>query len=361
MMIALQTACRMDLFAVAQARGIQTEFLDGQGRRRVTDEAALKIVLESLPPQRPGPLIGQPVVVRAGKSARATLLPSAKLPTTWKIKAGQKVITKNVAPGRVIVLPEGLAPGIYRLEVTDAVSTTEDAPLIVAPARAFAGDFDRCWLLAVQLYGVRSRRNWGIGDLTDLRGLIELAHRLGADGVGLNPLHALFDDRPGDCSPYSPNSRLFLNALYIDVEKLPEFSLDAETRAALGSLRASDVVDYPAVAELKWRALRSAFAAFKAGTTLARRSDFEKFRGERGSLLSHFACFEALRHRFKKPWWEWPAEWRQPDDARCAGLRRGSDAAEIEFVEFVQWTADRQLAAAKDLPRCRRRGAIRRF
>ena len=66
-----------------------------------------------------------------------------------------------------------------------------------------------------------------MGDFTDLEGLIELADRLGADGVGLNPLHALFGDRPGDCSPYSPNSRLFLNALYIDVEKIPEFSLAA--------------------------------------------------------------------------------------------------------------------------------------
>ncbi len=90
----------------------------------------------------------------------------------------------------------------------------------MAPPRAFGGDFDRCWLLAVQLYGIRSARNWGIGDFTDLEALIELAAQLGADGVGLNPLHALFDDRPGDCSPYSPNSRLFLNALYIDVEKL---------------------------------------------------------------------------------------------------------------------------------------------
>jgi 4-alpha-glucanotransferase len=349
MMIALQTACRMDLFAVAQARGIQTEFLDGQGRRRVTDEAALKIVLESLPPQRPGPLIGQPVVVRAGKSARATLLPSAKLPTTWKIKAGQKVITKNVAPGRVIVLPEGLAPGIYRLEVTDAVSTTEDAPLIVAPARAFAGDFDRCWLLAVQLYGVRSRRNWGIGDLTDLRGLIELAHRLGADGVGLNPLHALFDDRPGDCSPYSPNSRLFLNALYIDVEKLPGFRLDPDTKAALARVRAFDVVDYVTVAGLKDQALRAGFAAFKAHATPVELQDLDKFRSERGALLSRFACFEALRHEFTGPWWEWPPEWRQPDDAACTDLRTGVRGPEIEFVEFVQWIADRQLGAASDL------------
>jgi 4-alpha-glucanotransferase len=56
-----------------------------------------------------------------------------------------------------------------------------------------------------------------------------------------------------------------------------------------------------------------------------------------------------LRHKFGKPWWEWPEEWRQPDEAKCASLRQGEDAAEIEFVEFVQWAADRQLQACKDL------------
>ena len=113
--------------------------------------------------------------------------------------------------------------GSYRLHLADS-ACSEEVPLIVAPRRAFDGDFDRSWLMAVQLYGVRSVRNWGMGDFTDLEALIELANDLGADGIGLNPLHALFDDRPGDCSPYSPNSRLFLNALYIDVEKIPEYS-----------------------------------------------------------------------------------------------------------------------------------------
>ena len=33
---------------------------------------------------------------------------------------------------------------------------------------------------------------------------------------------------------------------------------------------------------------------------------------------------------------------------RCAELRAGAGPAEIEFVEFVQWTADRQLRACRD-------------
>src|SRR5205823_2902080 len=188
-----------------------------------------------------------------------------------------KVIAGGETHDRVIGWPADLPVGSYRLHLTDASSFTEEAPLIVASPRAFDGDFDRCWLLAVQLYGVRSARNWGIGDFTDLAGLIELAGHLGADGVGLNPLHALFDDRPSDCSPYSPNSRLFLNALYVDPAKIPEFRQDNATRDALAQARAGNVVDYVAVAALKWRALRSAFDAFRADATQGRRQEFEKF------------------------------------------------------------------------------------
>jgi 4-alpha-glucanotransferase len=100
---------------------------------------------------------------------------------------------------------------------------------------------------------------------------------------------------------------------------------------------------------LKWRALRSAFDAFAAAPNKRLQQEFNRFRAERAPLLSQFACFEALRHKFEGPWWEWPDEWRQPDTAKCAALRQGPEAAEIEFVEFVQWIADRQLAACKDL------------
>jgi 4-alpha-glucanotransferase len=339
----------MDLYTRASDLGIQTEFVDGQGHRHVTDTAALKILLDALPARIPHPLLDGPVVVRSGRPARTAVRQAATFPLRWKIVAGLKVIAEGKTGERTIAWPPDLPEGSYRLHLTDAAGVTEEAPLIVAPAKAYRGDFDRCWLLAVQLYGIRSARNWGIGDFTDLEGLIQLASQLGADGVGLNPLHALFDDRPTDCSPYSPNSRLFLNPLYIDVEKLGETGVVAASRDAVARLRQDDIVDYAAVAGLKWRALRAAFDAFKVNPDAASGRDFEKFRAERAPLLSRFACFETLRHKFNKPWWEWPKQWRQPDQAKCAALRKGPDAAEIEFIEFVQWTADRQLRACRDL------------
>jgi len=340
----------MDLATRAKELGIQTEFVDGRGHLHVTGEAALKIILDALPAPLPHRFLDGAVAVRSGRPSR-TELKAATFPLRWKIVDGLKVIAEGATHDRAIAWPADLPVGSHRLQLTDAAAVTETTPLLVAPPRAFGGDFDRSWLLAVQLYSVRSARNWGIGDFTDLEGLIELSAHLGADGVGLNPLHALFDDRPGDCSPYSPNSRLFLNALYIDVEKLAEFQpgVLAESRDTLAQLRSSKIVDYAGVAELKWRALRLAFEAFKVDSKSDRRQDFETFRAERAPLLSRFACFEALRHKFKKPWWEWPGEWQQPDAAKCASLREGRERDAVEFVEFVQWIADRQLRACRDI------------
>jgi 4-alpha-glucanotransferase len=338
----------MDLFNQATNLGILTEFTDGQGQRHVTDEAALKIIVGAFPARTPRRLVDGPIVIRFGKPARTELREGVQLPVRWSLEAGGGVFARGAADDRSLVWPENLPLGIYRLKLTDGSGQREEAPLIVAPDRAYGGDFDRAWVIAVQLYSVRSARNWGMGDFTDLESLIRLGHELGADGIGLNPLHALFDDRPGDCSPYSPNSRLFLNALYIDVENIPGYQPIPEGDA-IARLQQSPTVDYVGIAALKWRALRSAFAKFLANPDPVAAAEFEAFRIDRGTLLLGFACFEVLRHRFKTPWWEWPEEWRRPDIKKCAELLVGPDKDEVAFIEFVQWVADRQLGACKKL------------
>ncbi len=180
-----------------------------------------------------------------------------------------------------------------------------------------------------------------------------MGRAIGAAGIGLNPLHALFDDHPRDCSPYSPNSRLFLNSLYVDVSRLPELPEEfaVEHAASIEAARSAQLVDYQAVADLKMAALRRAFEAFKSKTTLKRRTSFDEFRREGGQLLSRFACFEVLRRKFRGPWWDWPDQWSSPHDGALNELRTGADAPEIEFIEFIQWCADQQLKVCRDLAR----------
>ena len=288
---------------------------------------------------------------RGGDAGRrdggAELAANAAVPVRWEISQGDRLIGAGEGGDRSLVGPGELPDGVYQLEsATTRRRPSEQAPLIVAPARAFAGGFDRGWLLAVQLYGVRSARNWGIGDFGDLHQLITLAAQLGATGVGLNPLHVLFDDRPQECSPYSPNSRLFLNALYIDVARLPEFSAaDGDDMAStIAELKQSDTIGYRARRRAEMaRPAAGVRDVFARSPTARAPPHSNRFASERGALLSRFACFETLRHKFGTPWWEWPEPWQQPDDDDLASLRNGEHASEIAFVEFVQWCADQQL------------------
>lgn len=218
--------------------------------------------------------------------------------------------------------------------------------------RAFQGDGRRVWGLAAQLYALRSARNWGHGDFSDLKRLIEIAAPLGAAAVGLNPLHALFPEDAERASPYGPNSRLFLNVLYIDVSAIPEFDglTPAEAREA-ARLRDLELIDYGAVAKLKLATLARAYDGFRAQATPERQADFHAYREEQGEALLRFCCFEVLRRQLlPRPWPEWPAPWRTPDKAALAGFCEQHEFA-CGFIAFCQWIADRQLAACKETAR----------
>jgi 4-alpha-glucanotransferase len=255
----------------------------------------------------------------------------------------------DVSPATLVRLIDALSGERERPPNAAAVAQ------LAEQARAFQGDGRRVWALATQLYAVRSRSNWGHGDFSDLLRLVELAASRGASAIGLNPLHALFPDRAEQASPYAPNSRLFLNLLYIDIEAIPEFPgvAIADLEAEVKSLRASEMVAYARVAQAKLVGLRLAYDCFSRSATAQRRADFVAYRQEQGDALLRFACFECLRQRYApKPWPQWPQQWRKPDSESLREFRQ-THRDDCEFQEFVQWIADRQLKACKD-EACRR-------
>ena len=203
------------------------------------------------------------------------------------------------------------------------------------------------WGLTCQLYGLKSARNWGIGDFADLGRLAEIAGVAGADFLGVSPVHALFPQEPGRASPYSPSSRQFLNVLYIAPDAEPEFQETDGTKGAREKLGQGILVDYQAVAALKLPTLRRLFERFASQASANRREDFARFRAERGKPLADFALFEALSAHFEgAPWHDWPKGFESPD-TKAARRFTAENGAEIAFHAWLQWLADRQLARAQ--------------
>lgn len=216
------------------------------------------------------------------------------------------------------------------------------------PTQFFQGDERRLWGIAVQLYSVRSQANWGIGDFGDLAVIVRVAADVGAAAVGLNPLHALFLDRPQDISPYAPNSRCFLNPLYINVDAVADFSGREEFESGIAATRAGELIDYGRIASLKLKALRQCYDRFRAGG-LAHKTNFEAFRREQGEALMRFSCFEVLKDQHADiAWPQWPDSWRCPSVEDLWRFRRDYDEA-CGFYEYLQWIADRQLYACTQL------------
>jgi (1->4)-alpha-D-glucan 1-alpha-D-glucosylmutase len=221
---------------------------------------------------------------------------------------------------------------------------------------------ERRWGVAVQLYGVRSARNWGIGDFSDLKQLAQLAARQGADFVGVNPLHALYAAEPRRYSPYSPSSREFLNVLYIDPEAMQVLAISPVARAhiaepafqqRLQALRDAPLVDYEPVALIKREIFRLVFTDFAA--LCAREPDhplvhaFAHFARERGEALRRFAIYQALSCQpgFGDNWMSWPEEFRDSGGAAAHEFAK-SDPLAVAYHEFLQWEADTQLSACAE-------------
>lgn len=212
--------------------------------------------------------------------------------------------------------------------------------------------------LTMHLYSLRSERNWGIGDFTDLLNLMKYAAEKKLDFVGINPLHALFTSNPAFASPYSPSSREWLNPIYLDIEKVGAFTYNEQLknwlaqpkiRQRIAALRVTETVTYTAVWACKRDALHMAFNAFEQDTCEAavnERAAFEAFVLEKGKALQGFGLFEALDQYYSRPgqvgWQSWPSEFHQPDGEAVEKFAR-SHEREIRFYMWLQWLCAEQL------------------
>ncbi len=264
----------------------------------------------------------------------------------------------------VVPLPGDLPLGWHEVRV-DELSPDSAEPvrsatctLIVTPHRLDAppsrdGNNGRSWGLMAQLYSVRSRTSWGIGDFADLAQLARLSGEHGADFLLINPIHAAEVTAPIEPSPYLPASRRFIAPLYVRPERIPEFAglspadLEAieEQREPLLALDGGgELIDR----DIVWTAKRDALQRISTvERTPERQQAFEAFLAREERALEDFALWCALEEHYAGVEHDArAAESRDIGSPLVAGLR-------VEFRErvafhlWLQWVADEQLAAAQ--------------
>lgn len=384
-------------------RGIGREFTDFRGHTRALSDTSLCGLLNAfghdtndveslardvdLLETRDWIRVLSPViVVPAGAPVAFTVLAPLLPSIHWRIDLEDgAALAGQVDPSELPLLEErhvrglcyrrlalelpALPAGYHALQLAKAdghvLATTR---LVITPGHCHVPraiqDGARVWGPAVQLYTLRSPRNWGIGDFTDLAGFAAASAALGADVLGLNPLHALFPADPGLCGPYSPSSRYFLNVIYIDPEAIPEF-LASETarrlvrstdfQARLAALRDTPWVDYAGVMACKLEVLQHVYRAFITRADEARQQAFVQFRNNHGDALERYCRFHALEAYFAASgtvggWPAWPPGYHDPNGPAATAYAI-AEADAVGFHAWLQWVAAGQLQAAADAAR----------
>ena len=377
---------------LADRVGILDGFWDNAGQRHITsdetrrallaamgldarsDEAA-RASLDALRVEEKRRLIAPARVVEVGDPSLATLdvlAPAARGASgPWRLEVEMEHGARQVTEGPwrgdgtlSLTLPRDLQLGYHRITLSMSAGGEEwtgRQTLIVVPPRCVMpaevlGDRPAFGLIA-NLYTVRSRANWGVGDFGDLGALAAWTGSVGGDFAGVNPLHALLN-RGGDISPYSPVSRLFRNPIYIDVNAVPELAEAPEMRdrlaspefaAELEALRETPSVRYEQVMAVKGIALDALHRVFLdrvRGTDSPRDRAYRAYVAEHEPPLTRFATWMAIaEQQHSADWRTWPRGLQNANDeevTRYAALH----ANRIDFHRWVQFEADRQLGAA---------------
>jgi 4-alpha-glucanotransferase len=333
------------LHELARAAGLQITWRDVYGAEQTVSDDSLRAVLAAIgfPAGHENEIRDSLAALRAETAQDFTpplvtatvrepiIFPGAPGKFRLTLESGATMEGKAAAHPSGVMLPPVQEPGYHRLELRHRTTV-----LAVAPPHAYrledVAPGEKLWGLAVQLYALRRDHDGGIGDFSALADFCASAARRGADAIAISPAHALFSADLDRFSPYAPSNRAALNVLHI-AEDGP-----APDDPAL--------IDWPRAAAAKLAALRTVFGRSHSPERAA------QIHAALGPEQRRHALFEALMAKLSQDdpcaldWRNWPASYQHPDHPAVAQFAQ-EQAKDIAFHAWLQWRADRELAAAQ--------------
>lgn len=242
--------------------------------------------------------------------------------------------------------------GYHKLTARLGNGEVAEAHLIVVPNRL---DIDRIlpgqkWGISSQLYSVRSKDCWGMGDTRVLAELNQLFGQLGADFHLINPLHASAPVLPIEPSPYLPVTRQFTSPIYIYPEDIPEYQYlpkpwklhiaECLTQSKQEHTDRAGLIDRDQVWPEKVEAL---YTIFRHGRSEAREAEFQQFVDAAGGALEKFAIWSALveKHGVHLP------DDLKDSNSEAVAKFAAENADRVRFHLWMQWIVAQQLDVAQ--------------
>lgn len=192
----------------------------------------------------------------------------------------------------------------------------------------------------VPLFSLHSKNSLGIGDLEDLKLVIDWAVKTGNSIIELLPLNelgALF-------CPYESISSFALEPVYLS---LSPFSKDKQIKKKIEEIKEtltkdSLYVDY----SIKQKKLALLWQIFlKEESFLA--SEFKDFVEKNDYWLKDFALYKVLKEKHKGlPWYEWDQKYQNRDKQELEKFYKTYEK-EITFQMWLQWQLYKQMKEVK--------------
>ena len=209
--------------------------------------------------------------------------------------------------------------------------------------------------VVIPLFSIRTRDDWGIGQISALPRCSAWIRRAGHRLLQILPPYEL---AAGETSPYGARTAFGLDPIYITVEQIADLdrgaideALGAEGRRDLDRLRAAKGVDYASARALKMRVLRHAFDRFhsrewKKGT--ARAGELAAWIERERAWSEDLALYVALRDSHGGWGWDkWPNEERHRVP-HVLGRARETLVTPILEHHYMQWIAQTQWMRARE-------------
>lgn len=251
------------LHQLAQEAGVARFWIDADGEERQVSDETLRAILSALGLRASdeAAITVSRVALHERRSARPSLL-TMDCGEPIALPAGVCSFRTEIGETIEIDTERGLSqPGYYHADYDDG-----SILIAVAPARCPAIK-RRCWGVTIQIPSLRGDDK-DFGDLGLLADAVERLAARGADAVALSPIHALSLANPGRFAPYSPSSRIALNALLA-----PLGTAGVEPSAAL--------IDWEVAGPARLIALQEAFALAASAKEANKGESFEHFSQKR--------------------------------------------------------------------------------